>query len=178
MNQYSKTKCVWAKWFFGYWKRYLKTTYLENFSHRGPVDHEIRPPRFLHFLNDPKKFFGKFLFFTQNHPIRVKTCFHDFRKFFVSKCPRLGHFSTKIWNFRFSRFYQVWCLWMTWYGQEVKKTQSQRSQKVKEVRSHWSWAGSTGRYSSQLQLRSGFYMFLVCPSVRPQKLQRTAHRIS
>ena len=45
---------VWAKRFFGHWKRYLRTTYPEKISPRAWVDHEIRPPRFLHFLNDPK----------------------------------------------------------------------------------------------------------------------------
>ena len=32
----------------------MRTTYPENLSHRAAKDHEIRPPRFLHFLNDPK----------------------------------------------------------------------------------------------------------------------------
>ena len=32
----------------------MRTNYPENFSPRAPVDHEIRPPRFSHFLNDPK----------------------------------------------------------------------------------------------------------------------------
>ena len=73
---------VWAKWFFGYWKRYLRTTYLENLSHRAAKDHEIRPPRFLQFLNDPKKIFEKFLFFTQNRSIRVKNMFSRFSIFF------------------------------------------------------------------------------------------------
>ena len=45
---------VWPKWIFGYWKRYLRTTYPEKISLGTLVDHEIRLPRFLHFLNDPK----------------------------------------------------------------------------------------------------------------------------
>ena len=45
---------VWPKWFFGYWKRYLRTIYPWKISHRALVDHEIWPPQFLQLLNDPK----------------------------------------------------------------------------------------------------------------------------
>ena len=45
---------VWWKWCFGYRKRYLRTIYPENLSHRASVVHEICLPRFLYLLNDPK----------------------------------------------------------------------------------------------------------------------------
>ena len=87
MNHSSKVQ-VCRKWIDRYRKRYLGTTYPEKISHRplfvheirlpwprASMDHEIRQPRFLHFLNDAKKIFWKICFFSQNRSIRRNNMF-------------------------------------------------------------------------------------------------------
>ena len=67
-------------------------------------------------LDHSKKFFRKKIFSTQNRSIRVKNMFSRFSIFFfLSKCPRLSHFSTKKRNFRSWAFYRVSFYDMTWY---------------------------------------------------------------
>ena len=94
----------------------MRTTYPENLSHWAAKDHEIRPPRFFRLFEWSKKFFCKnFCFLLRIVQFVWKTCFHDFGFFFLSKCPRLCHFSTKKRNFRSRSFYRVSFRDMTWY---------------------------------------------------------------
>ena len=57
--------------------------------------------RFSGFWIIQKFFFEKNFFSTQNRSIRVKNMFSRFSIFFLSNSPRLSHFLTKKWNFRF-----------------------------------------------------------------------------
>ena len=103
MNQYSKSTCV-TKMIFWILKEILEDYSPGNLSPRASVDHERRQPRFLHFLNDPKKYFEKFFFLRIVQFAKI-TCFERFlrgrldsfpcyfreSRMLNPECRRLGH---------------------------------------------------------------------------------------